>query len=464
MAGGFRDIPSVDRVLSDPRVVRLRDRCDDAMLRKLVRRYLAELRSSVCAGARCPPMNAIVETLSARVDGLLSSTLRPVVNATGVVVHTNLGRAPLSRAAMDAMEAEAEYCSLEFDLETGRRGSRTDHAQKLLRELTGAEAALVVNNNAAAVLLALSALARRKEVVVSRSQSVQIGGGFRIPDVMRQSGAKLVDVGTTNCTYLHDYEETISPRTAAIMRVHSSNFRLTGFTYQPTLEELMDLGHRTGVPILDDLGSGCLLDTSSFGLQKEPMMQESIAAGASLVFSSGDKLLGGPQAGIILGRKEFVDKLRRHPFARAVRIDKLHLAGLIATLSHYARGDVLSSVPVWRMISASLEELDGRARSWAESCRVAGRVIEGETVVGGGSLPGSTLPTRLLAVRGPDACADAMARSLRMRMVPVIGRVSEDVLLLDPRTVLPEQDRIVQLALSELAQEPRASSLGMAGQ
>lgn len=456
MTGGFRDIPSVDRVLSDPGVVELRARCDEALLVRLVRRYLAELRSSISAGARCPPMSDIVDALTARVDGLLSSSLRPVVNATGIIVHTNLGRAPLSPAAMDAMEAEAEYCSLEFDLETGRRGSRTGHAQRLVRELTGAEAALVVNNNAAAVLLALSALARRKEVLVSRGQSVQIGGGFRVPDVMRQSGAKLVDVGTTNCTYLRDYEEAITARTAAIMRVHSSNFRLSGFTHQVGLDELVDLGNRYGVPVLDDLGSGCLLDTSPFGLQREPMMQHSITAGASLVFSSGDKLLGGPQAGIVVGRKELVDKLQRHPLARALRIDKLRLGGLIATLAHYARGDVLSSVPVWRMISASLEDLNRRAQSWAESCRPIGQVIEGETMVGGGSLPGSTLPTRLLAVRHSEESAETIARRLRRRVVPVIPRISEGVLLLDPRTVLPEQDGMVERALSEVVKEAPA--------
>lgn len=452
MNSEFRGIPSVDRLLSHPRIAELRVSYADALLLQLARRYLAELRASIAAGRPCPTVDQIAEELHARAIGLLSPSLRPVVNASGVVLHTNLGRAPLSRATRAAMDAVAAgYCNLEFDLESGRRGHRAGHVEALLCELTGAEAAVVVNNNAAAVLLALTALARRREVVVSRSQAVQIGGGFRIPDVMRQSGAKLVDVGTTNCTYMRDYEEAIGPKTAALMRVHSSNFRLMGFTHLVTLEELVRLGQDREVPVFDDLGSGCLLDTARFGLQREPMVQESIAAGASLVFSSGDKLLGGPQAGIVLGKEELVRKLQRHPLARAVRVDKVRLAGLAATLSHYARGEAISSLPVWQMIAAPVEELELRAGRWVEAFQGNARVVEGETMVGGGSLPGGTLPTRLVAIGGSPARVEQMARFLRAWEPPVVGRISEDVLLLDPRTVLPGEDGVVQAALEELS-------------
>jgi len=340
------------------------------------------------------------------------------------------------------------YCNLEFNLDSGTRGSRHTHIEQLLCQLTEAEAALVVNNNASAVLLGLTALARRREVLVSRGQAIEIGGGFRIPDVMRQSGAKLVEVGTTNCTYVADYEQAITPRTAALMRVHASNFQVTGFTYSVTLEELVTLGQRYDLPVFDDLGSGCFLDTAAFGLAPEPMVPHSVATGAGLVFFSGDKLVGGPQAGVIVGKKTLIDKLRRHPLARAVRIDKVRLAGLAATLIHYLKGEAVTKIPVWRMLSAPLEEIDRRARTWAEALNDFARVTEGESMIGGGSLPGSTLPTKLVAIGGwgkgrSRSIAQSMARRLRGGEYPVIGRISDDALLLDPRSVLPEEDQIV---------------------
>jgi len=348
------------------------------------------------------------------------------------------------------------YSNLEFDLDSGRRGSRHTHVEPVLCQLTGAEAALVVNNNASAVLLALTALTKKKEVIVSRGQAVEIGGGFRIPDVMRQSGAKLIEVGTTNCTYTTDYEEAISPRTAALMRVHSSNFRLMGFTHFVTLEELVTLGNQNDLPVFDDLGSGCLLDTSRFGLDPEPMVQQSIGLGAGLVFSSGDKLMGGPQAGIIVGKRQLVDRLKKHPLARAARIDKIRLAGLVATLIHYLKGEAVSKIPVWRMISAPLEEIEGRARLWAQSLGGLARVVEGETMIGGGSLPGGTLPTRLVAIgeegkQKPQNIAQVLSQRLRCQETSVLGRVSGNVLLLDPRSVLPEEDKIVLQALQDAA-------------
>ena len=347
------------------------------------------------------------------------------------------------------------YSNLEFDLASGNRGSRHVHVEGLLCQLTGAEAALVVNNNAAAVLLGLTALAKRKEVIVSRGQAVEIGGGFRIPDVMRQSGAKLVEVGTTNRTYARDFAQAISPRTAALMRVHSSNFRLVGFTSEVALEELVDIGRKNNLLVLDDLGSGCFLDTTVYGLAPEPMVQQSVRAGVALTFFSGDKLVGGPQAGIIVGQKQYVEKLKRHPLARAVRIDKTRLAGLAVTLLHYLKEEAAFKIPVWRMIAAPLEEIERRAGLWAQALGGLAKVMPGETMVGGGSLPGGTLPTRLVALGGAGKknTPQEIAERLRLKDTPVIGRVSEGSLLLDPRSVLPEEDDIVIKALRDIANQ-----------
>ncbi len=448
----LRRLPSVDKVISDERIKQLRVHYPHDLI---VRPGSAASRgSSPVHHARqsivLPWMR--LWTLSIlELQALEQLSLRPVINASGVILHTNLGRAPLSKEAMTAMEMVATgYCNLEFDLDSGARGSRDVHIEKLLCQLTGAEAALVVNNNASAVLLALTALAKRKEVIVSRGQAVEIGGGFRIPDVMRQSGAKLVEVGTTNCTYIHDYEQAISPRTAALLRVHASNFRVEGFTHSVAIEEMVALGKKHDIPVLDDLGSGCLLDTTAFGLAAEPMVQQSVSLGVELACFSGDKLIGGPQAGIIVGRKALVDKLKRHALARAVRIDKIRLAGLAATLIHYLKGEAVEKIPVWRMISAPLDEVERRARLWAQALGDLAQVVEGETMVGGGSLPGSTLPTRLVAIGGKQGqrnTALSLARKLRHNVPPVIGRISDDVLLLDPRTVLGEEDDIVLQAL-----------------
>jgi L-seryl-tRNA(Ser) seleniumtransferase len=354
------------------------------------------------------------------------------------------------------MDTSQGYCNLEFNLDSGTRGSRHVHIEQILCQLTGAEAALVVNNNAAATLLALTASARRKEVVVSRGQAVEIGDSFRIPEIMRQSGARLVEVGTTNCTYISDFEQAITPRTAVLMRVHSSNFSITGFTNEVTLEELVILGNHYGLPVLDDLGSGCFLDTTRFGLGPEPMVPQSIAIGSALTFFSGDKLVGGPQAGIIVGKKQFIDKLKKHPLARAVRIDKVRLAGLAATLIHYLKDEAVTNIPVWRMISAPLEEIDQRARLWAQTLDGLAQVTDGETSVGGGSLPGSTLPTRVVAIGGEGKRkgrnkAQILSQRLRCQEIPVIGRISGNALLLDPRSVLPEDDETVLQALRNLA-------------
>ena len=453
----FRHLPGVDKLISDERLRQLGEELHRESLVELIRSHLEQERLAIAAGKSCPSFENIVEAVIAQGYAMIKPSLHPVVNATGIILHTNLGRAPLSEEATDAMSTVASaYSNLEFDLDSGRRGSRNSHLEFLLCRLTGAEAALVVNNNASAVLLALSALTKRKEVLVSRSQAVQIGGGFRIPDVMRQSGAKLVEVGTTNCTYASDYEQAINPRTAALMRVHLSNFRLIGFTHLVTLEELVALGKDYKLPILDDLGSGCLLDTTEFGLAPEPTIQQSIAAGADLVFFSADKLLGGPQAGIIVGRKELIDRLKKHPLARAVRIDKLGLAGLVATLIHYLKGEAVGKIPVWRMIATPLGNIERRAELWARPLKEWARVVAGETMVGGGSLPGATLPTRLVTIgeesrKGNRDIAQVLSQRLRRRDIPIIGRISDNLLLLDPRSVLPEDDRIVLKAIQDIA-------------
>ena len=456
----FRNLPSVDKVLSDQRLKQLESDYPHTLLVNLVRQQLELERLAIAEGSPCSSLAEIVASVCARAQALEKPTLRPVINATGVILHTNLGRAPLSREALATMEiASKGYCNLEFDLDSGVRGSRHVHVEQLLCQLTGAEAALVVNNNASGVMLGLTALARRKEVIVSRGQAVEIGGGFRIPDVMRQSGAKLVEVGTTNCTYVSDYEQAIGPRTVALLRVHSSNFRLMGFTSEVTLESMVALADQNNLLMLDDLGSGCFLDTTRFGLDPEPMVQQSVALGVGLTFFSGDKLVGGPQAGIIVGSRQLVDKLKRHPLARAVRIDKVRLAALAATLIHYLKGEAEAKIPVWRMMAAPLDEIEQRAKLWAQALGSMAQVIPGETMVGGGSLPGGTLPTRLVAIGGEGKkgrdMARNMSRRLRSQEIPVIGRISDDVLLLDPRSVLPEEDEMVVKSLRNLVSNPK---------
>ncbi|MCL4459611.1 MAG: L-seryl-tRNA(Sec) selenium transferase [Chloroflexi bacterium] len=471
----LRELPSVDRLLQDERLQACIARFSRPTVLEAAREVLEEARRTITAGGPCPQFEELVQMIAARTAQSSESSLKVVINATGVVIHTNLGRAPLSPEATAAMvEAASRYSNLEYDLAEGKRGSRQVHVERALIRLSGAEAALVVNNNAAAVLLVLSALARGKEVIISRGQLVEIGGGFRIPEVMRQSGAKLVEVGTTNRTYISDYEAAISPKTAMLLRVHSSNFRLIGFTHAVELGELAALTHGRGLLVVDDLGSGALLDTAVFGLAHEPMVQESIASDVDLVCFSGDKLLGGPQAGIIVGKRTLVDKLKKHPLARAVRIDKASLAGLEATLRHYLRGEALDKIPVWCMISMPLEEIEKCAQEWARAFTAVGAravVIEGESTVGGGSLPGETLPTRLVALtvrsageRGVDSGAvKELATRLRCGRPPLIGRIDRGRFLLDPRTVLPEQReqliQTVRLALAELGQAEWARSL-----
>ena len=434
----YRALPSVDSILSHERVRSIAE--GSAEVTGIVRQAIEVARATVAAGKPAPSEDQIVESVLGIARAAFAPSLRPVINATGVISHTNLGRAPLSGDAIAAMAAVSRgYSNLEFDLESGQRGSRYVHLEDVLRRLTGAEAAIAVNNNASALLLALSALARDREVVVSRGQAVEIGGGFRIPDVMLQSGARLREVGTTNRTYLRDYEEAIGEETAAIMRVHASNFRVVGFTESPSINELGRLAGQRNVLLLDDIGSGALLDTREYGLAPEPTVQESLAAGADLVLFSGDKLLGGPQAGILAGRGDLVAKLRRHPLARAVRMDKATIAGLTATLLHYLRGEAVEKVPVWQMIAMPLAETQRRARRVARSIGAAARVVDSRSMVGGGSLPEESLPSKAVSIEGDGAYVTRLAGRLRAGEPAVIARIERDTLLLDPRTVSKEE-------------------------
>jgi len=435
---GFRQLPAVDTLLTaapDLAVQYGHPRAVEA-----VRQALNEARDAIRNGEIVPSQTELID----RAQTLLSvrPSPRPVINATGVILHTNLGRAPLSESAQQAMIAVAAgYSDLEYDLESGGRGKRDTHLETLITALTGAEAATVVNNNAAATLLMLTALAQKREVILSRGQLVEIGGGFRVPDVLMQSGAQLVEVGTTNRTRIADFERAITPDTALLMRVHSSNFKMIGFTEQPTLAELATLAHTRGLFAVDDLGSGALLDTAAFGLAHEPTVSESLAAGFDLVAFSADKLLGGPQAGIIVGRRTLIAQIKQHPLARAVRIDKLCLAALNATLEHYRRDEALTHIPVWQMIAQTADAIRARAESWAAQLAAQGvncTVIAAQSTIGGGSLPGETLSTYALALNVPHP--DQFMAALRRADPPVIARIAADRVLFDPRTVFAAQE------------------------
>lgn len=438
----LRALPSVHQLLEEEPAAALIAEHGRPLVRFAVQRVLEEERGS---GVIAEP-GARWSAIERAIAELRRPRLRPVVNATGVILHTNLGRAPLAAAAAEAAAAIAgRYSTLEFDPRTGRRGRRHDLVSDLLRHLTGAEAAAVVNNCAAAVLLMLTALAKGKEVIVGRGELVEIGGGFRMPDVMRLSGARLVEVGTTNRTRAEDYAAAITPRTAAIMKVHASNFQVIGFTESVELKALVEIAREHKVLLLHDLGSGSLLETASYGLAEEPRIQDSIRSGADLVACSGDKLLGGPQAGLLLGRAALVDRAMKHPLARALRVDKLTLAALIATLDLYLTQS-LSTLPVWDMLGTSTESIGARAGAWQSRLIERGAAVEvvaAESTVGGGSLPGERLATMALAITPARGGAAELLRRLREHEPPVIGRIVEERVLLDPRTVLPDEDDVV---------------------
>ena len=441
------DLPSVEQLLQTQTSAELIARFGRPLTLTAIRFTLDEARARFKLNPEpdLPSIELILAQTESTLTAWTNPTLVPVINATGVILHTNLGRAPLSSATIHAMDVVSRgYSNLEYDLEKGSRGSRLIHAESILQKLTGSESALVVNNNASAVLLVLSALANKKRVIISRSQLVEIGGGFRVPDVMKQSGAKLVEVGTTNKVRLSDYQSAIENPTALIMCVHPSNFKIVGFTEEPDLKDIVETAHEKNIIVVDDLGSGALLDTAKFGLTHEPTVQESLSAGVDVVCFSGDKLLGGPQAGIIVGKKILIDKIKKHPLARAVRADKVCLAGISATLLHYLKDDAEREIPIWKMMSLTLKQVKGRAEAWMNELG-QGNVVEGESTVGGGSLPGESLKTWLLSleVKSPDK----FLKKLRQQHPPIIARTENDKVLLDPRTVSPEQEGALLVGL-----------------
>ncbi len=459
MSDPRRSLPGVDVLLASEAFRPLLRAHPRRRVVEAVREALEEARGEL--GGRGPRgLPADEEEWAGRVEALLElrglASLRNVINATGVVLHTNLGRAPLSAAARQAMARAARgYSNLEYDLEAGERGSRYVHCVDLLREITGAADALVVNNNAAAVVLALNGLALGREVLVSRGELVEIGGGFRIPDILSRSGAVLREVGTTNRTRLKDYRDGAQGgKAAVILKVHRSNFRITGFTEEASLGELAGLAREAGLFLIHDLGSGLLADPSALGLPHEPRAQESLGQGVHAVAISGDKLLGGPQAGILLGETEVIGRLRESPLCRAFRVDKVTLAGLEATLRHYLDPDeALREIPALRMLALPLPELEARALSLAEEMRKGGihaRPAPGTGVVGGGTYPGVELPSWTVRVRGPVAPGE-LARELRRGGAPVVARVEDDELTLDLRTVDPEEDEVVLARVKEAA-------------
>lgn len=453
-----RVIPSIEQLLQR---AAMREACDrfgrDAVVRA-AREAAEALRAAIARGDADAPasepaaaarLEAMTLAAAARAD---APSLRRVINATGVVIHTNLGRAPLATAALDRTRLATGYSNLEYDVHAGDRGSRHAHAERLLCALTGAEAAVVVNNNAAAALLTLAALAAGREVIVSRGELVEIGGGFRVPDVLAQSGATLREVGTTNKTRLSDYSAAVSDRTALILRVHPSNFRVEGFTGRPSLEELTGLASSLNVPLVEDAGSGLLAPLGVAALSEEPVAGASLQAGADLVLFSGDKLLGGPQAGIAIGRRALVDRLRTHPLMRALRADKLTYAALEATLSLWMSESLRTQIPVVRMLTLTTEDLDRRARALARAIASDGRVqcdvIDGASTTGGGSAPGSSLPTRLVRVSPKSTTPEALERALRASDPPVIARLQQGAVVIDLRTVDPDDDRSICAAVA----------------
>ena len=461
----LRQLPAVDELLRRPRLAEMAQRVSRTLLVETARAVLDDVRRAVAQGvepdaAELDATHLEVRILAA-VERALGFSLRPVINATGVILHTNLGRAPLAPQAIEHLrDAAVQYSNLEYDLEAGARGKRDVHTAALLARVVGAEAAIVVNNNAAAVLLVLNTLAKGGEVVVSRGELVEIGDGFRIPDIMVESGALMREVGTTNRTHLADYERALSERTRLLLRVHPSNFRIVGFTERVSLEGLVELGRRAGVPVFEDLGSGCLVDLSAYGFD-EPIARASLEAGASVVSFSGDKLLGGPQAGIIAGKRELVERIRRNPLFRALRVDKLTISVLEATLVALLKGPDASGhdeIPTLRMIRLRVEEIERRSRTFMEKLRaqlpaaVVGEVEiemrEGQSVLGGGSTPAQTLATRVITISSARHSAAQLDERLRLGALPVVARIEDDRLVLDLRTVFPEQEPALVAALA----------------
>lgn len=450
MNNPFRNLPSVNQLLESPQLKSLVDTVNHNVVVNGVRSFLERVRTEMTDSSgdvHVPTPSELAERIAKWISGEEVPKLRPVINATGVLLHTGLGRAPLAEEALAEMNAIASgYASVEIDMATGKRGQRDVAVRRLLCQLTGAPAATVVNNNAAATMLALSALAGGREVIVSRGQLVEIGGSYRLPEVMQCSGARLREVGTTNKTHLADYEAAITEETGAILRVHPSNFRVMGFTEEVSLEALVALGKKHSIPVIDDVGSGALIDFSEFGLNDEPLVRDSMAAGANLVLFSGDKLVGGPQCGIVVGDAVLVESIRKHPMTRAMRVDKTTLAGMAATLRLYRDpAKAREAVPFLAMLSTPAENLRLRAErivAQVESAAAYSLVeaVEGESTLGGGSVPGQYLPTWCVSLLPAEGSVDELASSLREGTPAIIGRIHNDRLLLDLRTVPPRHD------------------------
>ena len=456
----LRRIPSVDELLAQPRLKALAGKVDRGLLLEVTRAALADLRARIAGDQQVTVLaldpGSLEDLIVNQVERILARSLQPVINATGVILHTNLGRAPMTEAAVEEFRRTAtQYTNLEYDLAAGARGKRDVHTAHLLERLTGAEAAIVVNNCAAAVLLVLASLAKGGEVIVSRGELIEIGDGFRIPEIMAESGAALREVGTTNRTRVADYENAINEKTRLLLRVHPSNFTITGFAEKPSLDELVALSRRSGLPLVEDLGSGCLVDLSENGI-REPVVRDSIEAGVSMVTFSGDKLLGGPQAGVIAGKKELVARVRRHPLFRALRVDKLTIAALEATLGAYLRA-AWDEIPALRMIRTTAEEINRRAENLLRELRpqlphdeVEVEIIDGTSLAGGGSMPAQSLATKIIRIASVRYSAAQLEERLRRAPagISVIARVEEDRLVLDLRTVFPEQESMLVKTLA----------------
>jgi L-seryl-tRNA(Ser) seleniumtransferase len=450
----LRQIPSVEKILEAPELKPYIDKFSHPLVASVVKGAVETVREEAKKNKGTVSLPQIISTIKNILHEQTSSSLQPVINATGVILHTNLGRAPLDENTLSFIkEVSVNYTNLEFDLKEGKRSKRGVFVEKLLCTLTSAESALAVNNNAGAVLLILSSLAKDKEVIVSRGELVQIGGGFRIPEILSLSGANLREVGTTNHTTISDYEKAITRQSALLLKVHQSNFKMMGFVQKPSLAELVKLGKRNKLPVVEDLGSGVLLRTEDFHLAHEPTMTEALSAGADLVCFSGDKLLGAPQAGIILGKRKYVDILKKHPLYRALRLDKMFLAGLEKVLLYYLKGEAIKRIPVWQMISAPLESLQNRAEKIETELKKSGIqmvVQKSQSTIGGGSLPGETLPSITISVIKPVFSANQQAQLFRQQTPPVIGRIEGQKFVLDLRTVFPHQDETLVSAIKRI--------------
>ena len=436
-------IPSVEKILNDNRIIDLLEKYSRDSIIKLIRIELEVIRQRIVDSNLEFNYEVLIDNLINKANNLWLNEIKNVINATGVILHTNLGRAPLSSDAADSVrDISLSYSDLEFSIKSAKRGSRQEIVSDILCNLTGAESAYVVNNKASAVFLTILALCENKDVIVSRGEAVEIGGGFRIPDIISNSSANLVEIGTTNKTYVHDYETAINDKSGCILMVHTSNFKITGFTHSADISDLVKLSSSKGLPIIQDLGSGTLIDTRDFNLDYEPTIQDSIKSGIDLVLFSGDKLLGGPQSGIIVGKKKYLDLIKKHPIARAIRIDKLNLTALSSTLLHYIKGEAIDKIPVWKMISADIESLKARVIDWQNKITIESNIIEGQSTIGGGSLPGQILPTYLLSISGLkiDCGVNEFFNKLLNNKFPIVARIEKNNIIFDPRTVLGNED------------------------